>query len=92
MPKTRRDLVLRALKNLGVLPQGSTPSDEDYDSMDDLVTPLLEELSALNIVYVSDQEAIDDSVFLSLANLLADRARPEAGSEGFENSQRQSLR
>ena len=82
MPKTRRELVFRALRNLGVLPQGQVPSDEEFDSVNDLVVPVLEDLSARNICFVPDFEAIDDEKFLALGHILADRMRSEFGAMG----------
>ena len=89
MPKTRRDLVLRALKNLGVLPQGSTASTEEYDSVDDMVVPTLEDLSARNITFIPDLEAIDDEKFIALGNILASRCRVEFG--GYNDVQLEAM-
>ena len=80
MSKTRRELVFRALRNLGVLPQGQVPSDEEFDSVNDLVGPVLEDLSARNICFVPDFEAIDDEKFFG--HILADRMRSEFGAMG----------
>lgn len=79
MSKTREQLVYRALKDLGVLPQGQNPSDEEYDSVDDNVIPVLESLTARDIFYVQDEDAIDDSAFLALGRILAWACAAEFG-------------
>lgn len=81
MSKTRRELVYRALKDLGVLPQGQTPSDEEYDSVDDHVDPFLEDLQERDVCFVPDVEQIDDSLFLSLGHCLAWACAAEFGSQ-----------
>lgn len=80
MSQTRADLVRRALKNLGALPQGQTASDEEYDSVDDHVEPMLEWLSGRDIVYVADPDVIDDAYFLPLGHILASVCQAEFGA------------
>ncbi len=82
MAQNRAALVYRALRNLGALPQGHTPSAEEYDSVDDLVVPVIAQMKALEIVTVRDPNAVDDAVFLDLGHVLADAARAEFGSLG----------
>ncbi len=79
MPKNQNDLVLRALKNLGALPVGQIASTEEYASVDALVTPALESLSARDIFNVPDVAAIDDAAFIPLGHYLAWQAAPEFG-------------
>src|SRR6185369_13666654 len=86
MSQTRIQLVYRALRNLGALPQGQTPSDEEKDSIDDLIDPLFAQLKGLEIVTVRDPNNIDDDVFLDLGHILADAARSEFGSLGTADS------
>ena len=77
--KTRTELIHRALRNLGALPQGQTPSIEESDSIDDLINVTLEELNAREITWISDFENFDERYFLSLAHCLAWKAAPEFG-------------
>lgn len=77
--KTRQELVYRALSDLGALPVGQTPSTQEYASVDALVDPVIESLSARDIYYVSDHQAIEDSAFISLGRCLAWAAAPEFG-------------
>ena len=81
MPYTRDDLVKRALKNLGALPVGQTPSTEEYSSVDDIVDATLEDLAQRDIFYVPDVSAIDDAAFLSLGKCVAAAVSPEFGVE-----------
>jgi hypothetical protein len=79
VPKTRENLVNRALSNLGALPAGQTANDEEYDQVDALVTPVLESLSARDIYYVADEAAIPDEAFIALGHCLAWACAPEFG-------------
>jgi hypothetical protein len=79
MAKTRTDLVHRALKNLGVLPQGMTPETQEYNAVDELVDPMIEELIARDIYYVQDVDAIEEKIFFALGHVLAGHALPEFG-------------
>jgi hypothetical protein len=79
LPKTRDQLVNRALSDLGVLPVGQLPSTQEYASVDALVTPTLESLSARDIYYVPDEAAIADEAFIALGRCLAWNSAPEFG-------------
>jgi hypothetical protein len=79
MPKTRAELVNRALSNLGALPAGQTANAEEYSQVDALVTPVLESLSARDIYYVPDEAAIADEAFIELGHCLAWACAPEFG-------------
>jgi hypothetical protein len=76
----RQDLIYRALRNLGALPQGQAPAAEDYASMSDLVDSVLAELEAKDIIFIASADAIEDEHFLSLGHILAWKAAPEFGS------------
>jgi hypothetical protein len=80
MAKDRTDLIHRALRNLGVLPQGQSPSAEESQSVDDLIDPMVENLRYRFIAEV-DPDNIEDHVFLPLANILAAVAAPEFGQD-----------
>jgi hypothetical protein len=79
MPKTREQLVNRALSNIGALPAGQTANTEEYNQVDALVTPVLESLSARDIYYVPDEAAIADEAFIELGHCLAWACAPEFG-------------
>jgi len=78
--KTRDQLKERAAKDLGIIEPGEALSTEDDDTFDGLVDPLIAQLSADQIVYIDDSEAIDVAFFLPLARLLANIAGPDFGS------------
>jgi alpha-ketoglutarate-dependent taurine dioxygenase len=81
MAKSRSDLVHRALKNLGVLPQGQTPGAEEYNQVDALIDPMIEDLIARDIVFIEDVDAIDEKYFLHLGHVLAGLAQSEFGMQ-----------
>jgi hypothetical protein len=81
MAKDRQELVHRALKNLGVLPQGQSPSAEEYNSVDDLVEPMVEDLLGRDIVFLESTEVFEDRFFLALGHVLAGQAAAEFGMQ-----------
>jgi hypothetical protein len=81
MAKTRTDLVHRALKNLGVLPHGQTPSNEEYNAVNALVDPMIEDLIAQDIVFIEDADVIEDKYFTHLGNTLAGLCAAEFGMQ-----------
>jgi hypothetical protein len=80
--KSKTDLITRALRNLGALPQGQSPSAEEFASISDLVDALVAELEARDIIYIRDIDTygLEDKYFMPLANILAWRAAPEFGA------------
>jgi hypothetical protein len=76
----RQDLIYRALRNLGALPQGQAPDSETYQSMSDLVDSLVAELEKRDIFYVENVDQFDDHLLQPLGWLLAWRAAPEFGA------------
>lgn len=81
MTKTREDLVKKALKNLGVLPQGQTAGVEEYNQVNDLIDSMIEDLVGRDIVFIEDVDAIEDKFFLSLAHVLAGFSLSEFGMQ-----------
>jgi hypothetical protein len=78
--KTRTQLIHRALAAIGALEPGEAPSTEDYNTMDNLVDPLIAQLEADEVVYIGDSEEIPVEYFIPLANLLGNMAGPDFGS------------
>lgn len=78
--KTRTQLIHRALAAIGALEPGEAPSTEDYNTMDNLVDPLLAQLVADDVIYIDDSNAIPVAYFVPLANLLGNVAGPDFGS------------
>lgn len=80
--KTREQLIERAATELGVLTSGEALSDEDSDTFDNLVDPLVRSLSLDNVVTIGDvEESIEAEFFLPLARLLANEAAPAFGQQ-----------
>lgn len=80
LTKTRAQLIERAGIALGLVQPGEALSSEDYDTLDNLVDPVVAQLSADSIVYIGDTDAIDVEIFLPLASLIANMAGPSFGS------------
>lgn len=84
--KTRNELVLQALANLGVLAAGQTPATEDFQSVDGHVEQTIAALDADEIVTVDDVDAIPVEWFQPLSVILADDAAMEFGLPGVPAS------
>jgi hypothetical protein len=80
--KTRTDLIHRTLRNLGALPQGQSPSAEEYQSVSDLIDSTLAELKARQVCLVDiDADYIEEEFFQPLGRIMAAVAAPEFGQE-----------
>ena len=78
--KTRAQLIERAGVNLGLVQPGEALSSEDYDTLDDLLDPIIAQLAADNIIYINNPDEIELMFFLPLASVLANYAGPSFGS------------
>ena len=72
--KTREDLIHRAATEVGALASGQSLSAEDFATIDNLVDPLVQQLSFDGVVHVQDTDAIQPEHFLPLARLLANES------------------
>jgi hypothetical protein len=79
--QTRVDLVHKALKNLGVLPQGQNPGAEEYNQVNALVEPMIADLAARDIVTINSTAVFEDKHFLHLAHVLAGHSLSEFGMQ-----------
>ena len=79
---TRTDLIYRALRNLGALPQGSAPDADTATAVGALLDGMLDELEARDVLYIKDTTifGLDDKYLQPLGHILAWRAAPEFGS------------
>lgn len=79
---TKTQLIYRALRNLGALPQGESPDNDTVQALSDLVDGLLAEMEKRDIVYVPDIDVygLEDHLLQPLAHILAWRAAPEFGA------------
>lgn len=77
--KNRKQLVNRAIKELGMIPL----TTESYASVDELVDGLFDSLNHRDIVYAvtptTATASLDEELFLPIASCLAYRAAPEMG-------------
>jgi hypothetical protein len=80
LSKTRAQLIERAGINLGLVQPGEALSSEDYDTLDNLVDPVIAQLNADHIYYVQDADTIDLAPFIPLAAILANMAGPSFGA------------
>lgn len=81
--KTTQQLIYRALTEMGRLYPGDAPADEDYDTVEALIEPLVAQLNAEEIAYIDDIDAIDPKWFLPLARLVAIEAAPSFGQSAI---------
>ena len=77
--KTRADLARRAATELGKLVSGQDIEAEDQATIDDLIDPLVQQLSIDGVVTIGDTEEIELEYFLPLARLLANEAAQSFG-------------
>ena len=80
MSKTKSELITETLQELGALGAGQTASAEDTAAVDARVQPLLDDLAARNVVYIGGSDAIDESVFSHLVQILAQLCAPKFGA------------
>lgn len=81
---TRQELVTQACYDLGVAYPGQAPQSEDYADVDKFLDGLLSQLVRRGVVYVQNDEAIEDEFFRPLAILLANEAKTEFGGGDFD--------
>jgi hypothetical protein len=79
MPKTRADLIAEVDSLLGITGVGDTLSAEDRAVIDAKIDPKISELSTRQIVYIADDENIEDEYFDALATLVAESVGPKFG-------------
>lgn len=79
--KTRQELIIEALDQLGIIVPGQAPSTTIIAKMDTILDPVIEQLDGLGIYYVDDpgeigpaDGAIESSAFLALGAYLANAA------------------
>jgi hypothetical protein len=69
--KNRTDLIYQTLRNLGALPMGQDPADEDYNLVDGLIEPIIATLRETDTYYLPDVDVIPDEAFLCLSHIMA---------------------
>jgi hypothetical protein len=78
-PKTRVELIEEVAIILGPLTPGGALQDTDNVRIGAVITPALEELARDDVVTVSDEDSIENHIFLPLAVYIAEKCGPSYG-------------
>lgn len=84
--RSSSDLVLEALKNLGVFSEGQAVDVEDFNYVQEKLDPTFRKIAGLEIVYVSDPDNIPGAYFSDLADIVAGECASKFGLVGQEFS------
>lgn len=79
MAYSREELVLLALKELGVPGTGQTASAEDKGTVNDKLNSVMDDLAQRNIYAWGDPDQTEDAAALHLAAILANASAREFG-------------
>lgn len=79
MTKSREELIARALRKLGVVGAGQSPSAEDTQIVDDEIEPVMADLATRGVYSWGDPDQIDDDAFVHLATILANSVANDFG-------------
>lgn len=82
--QSREQLVKQALKEIRVVAAGQTPSAEDAQTVDDVVVPVLSDLSKRNVYPFGDPDQIEDDAFVHLAVILGNSVAGQFGQASDE--------
>lgn len=82
MAYTRQDLITLVLQNVGVLAAGQEASIEDRAAVNLRIGPKLAELAKREIIVGLEADALDDAVFLHVADIIAFACRVPLGITG----------
>lgn len=76
---SREQLVRRALRELGVLAAGQSPSAEDYEAVNGDVEPVFADLARRQVWPYGDPDVIADEALIHLAIILANSTAAQFG-------------
>lgn len=76
------DLVLEALKNLGVLSVGNPVDPEDFNYVNEKLDSIFRKVAAIEICYVPDPDNIPGAMFADLADIVAGECATKFGYNG----------
>ncbi len=82
--RSSSDLVLEALKNLGVLAAGQGVDVDDFNYVNEKLDPTFRLLAGLEIVFVADPNNIPGAWFSALADIVAGECATKFGLVGQE--------
>lgn len=93
--RTRESLVYRVAKFLGVVVVGEALGAVEYSSIDDEIPSIVANLNSRGVVYIPDEEEIEDEIFDPLARIIAAKVCTDFGISldkmpGFEEEPRRS--
>lgn len=78
--KSRAQLIDEVLSNvLGVVGIGQSAEAEDRSAIDGLIDPAIEELAALEVIRINDDQVFDLGTFRPLASFIGELAAPGYG-------------
>lgn len=76
------DLVLEALKNLGILSVGNPVDPEDFNYVNEKLDSIFRKIAGLEICYVPDPDNIPGAMFSDLADIVAGECATKFGFSG----------
>lgn len=82
--RTSADLILEALKNLGIIAAGQPVDPEDFGYVNEKLDSIYRKLAGLEIVYVPDPNNIPGAWFSDLADIVAGECASKFGLVGQE--------
>lgn len=82
--RTSSDLILEALKNLGILAAGQPVDPEDFSWINEKLDSIFRKLAGLEIVYIPDPNNIPGAWFSDLADIVAGECASKFGLVGQE--------
>jgi len=80
MAKTRTEIQFKVLAILTNGNVGVNPADEDTDNIDGYIDAVVDELAA-DTIYIADADALEEKLFLSFCELVANAAAHEYGGK-----------
>lgn len=80
--RTEADLITQILVNLDVVPEGQAAEQDDIARVQSNLQSIIDELAALELLYVPDLQNIPSEWFMSLADVCAYELRKVFGVTG----------
>lgn len=82
--RSSSELVLEALKNLGVIAAGQSVDPEDFNYVNEKLDSIFRKLAGLEVVFVADPDNIPGAWFSDLADIVAGECATKFGLVGDE--------
>ncbi len=81
MAKNKTDLIYQVLRNLGALPMGHDPNDEEFEQVNFILDPSIATLRETDVYFLADLDVIPDEAFLPLSHVVAWDCAPMFGQQ-----------